>query len=98
MAIALGDFCGVSGDVSLEVELKISADGFPPGSRQLILPACHAQGTAASVVLGQAETIIVQLGGHPDPYRHEWASYPNGSTGWRSQRARTLRCSARTRT
>jgi hypothetical protein len=63
LAIALGDVRGVpSGDVSLEVELKISADRFAPGVAAMILPACHAQGAAASVILGRAETIIVQLG------------------------------------
>ena len=72
LAIALGNVRGVpSADVSLEVELKISADGFAAGVAAMILPVCHVQGKAASVVLGQAETIIVQLGFMPAEGRRQ---------------------------
>jgi len=67
LAITLGDVRGVpTGDVSLEVQLRISADGFAPGVAAMILPQCHAEGATSSVDLGQAETIIVQLGFTPD--------------------------------
>jgi hypothetical protein len=66
LAITLGEVRGVpSGDVSLEVQLKMSVDGFAPGVAAMILAACHAQGARSSVVLGQAEPIIVQLGFAP---------------------------------
>ncbi len=63
LAITVGDVRGVpAGDVGLDVQLRISADGFAPGVAAMIVPACHAQGAVSSVDLGQAETIIVQLG------------------------------------
>jgi hypothetical protein len=63
LAITLGDARGVpASDVALEVQLRIQADGFAPGVAAMILPHGHAEGAVASVELGQAETIIVQLG------------------------------------
>lgn len=63
VAIALGEVREVpAADLALEVELKIRADGFAPGVSAMVLPTCHAQGATSPVVLGQAETIILQLG------------------------------------
>jgi len=63
LAITLGEVRGApSSDVSLDVQLRISVDGFAPGVAAMVLPACHAQGARSSIVLGQAEPIIVQLG------------------------------------
>lgn len=66
LAITVGSVRGVpTGDVSLDVQLTISADGFAPGVAAMVLPACQAEGAVSSVNLGQAETIIVQLGFSP---------------------------------
>jgi hypothetical protein len=66
VAITLGEVRGVpTADPALEVELKISADGFAPGVSAMLLPTCHAQGTTSPIVLGQAEIIILQLGFEP---------------------------------
>lgn len=50
---------------ALEVELKIQADGFAPGVAAMILASCQVQGATLSADLGQAETIITQLGFPP---------------------------------
>ncbi len=50
---------------ALEIELKIQADGFAPGVAAMILASCHMQGATLSADLGQAETIITQLGFAP---------------------------------
>jgi hypothetical protein len=52
-------------DPVLEIELKIQADGFAPGVAAMILPSCHVQGATLTADLGQAETIITQLGFTP---------------------------------
>jgi hypothetical protein len=66
LTVALGAVRGTPGsDLNLEVELKVSADGFAPGVAAMILPTCHAQGGGSPVVLGQAEAIILQLGFTP---------------------------------
>jgi hypothetical protein len=49
-------------DPALEIELKIQADGFAPGVAAMILTSCHVQGAKLQADLGQAETIITQLG------------------------------------
>jgi hypothetical protein len=50
------------GDPVLEVELRIRADGFAPGVAVMILASCRVQGAKLSADLGQAETIITQIG------------------------------------
>jgi hypothetical protein len=63
LMIAIGDVRGLySADASLQVELKITADGFAPGVAAMILLECHVSGKAGSVVLGQGQAIILQLG------------------------------------
>jgi hypothetical protein len=52
-------------DPALEIELKIQADGFAPGVAAMILASCHVQGAKLQADLGQAETIITQLGFPP---------------------------------
>jgi hypothetical protein len=52
-------------DPALEIELKIQADGFAPGVAAMILTSCHVQGAKLQADLGQAETIITQLGFPP---------------------------------
>jgi hypothetical protein len=59
---------------ALEIELKIQADGFAPGVAAMILASCQVQGAVLSADLGQAETIITQLGfphrdGDDTPYK-----------------------------
>src|ERR1022692_3987440 len=66
LMITLGDIRGaVNADPALEVELKIRADGFAPGVAAMILPTCHAQGASSPIILGQAETVISQIGFSP---------------------------------
>ena len=50
---------------ALEIELKIQADGFAPGVAAMILASCQVQGARLPADLGQAETIITQLGFAP---------------------------------
>jgi hypothetical protein len=52
-------------DPILEIELKIQADGFASGVAAMILASCQVQGAIGSADLGQAETIITQLGFPP---------------------------------
>jgi hypothetical protein len=52
-------------DPVLEVELKIQADGFAPGVAAMILASCHVLGARLQADLGQAETIVTQLGFSP---------------------------------
>jgi hypothetical protein len=52
-------------DPVLEVELKIQADGFAPGVAAMILASCHVRGARLQADLGQAETIVTQLGFSP---------------------------------
>jgi hypothetical protein len=52
-------------DPALEIELKIQADGFAPGVAAMILASCHVRGARLQADLGQAETIITQLGFPP---------------------------------
>jgi hypothetical protein len=52
-------------DPVLEIELKMQADGFAPGVAAMILASCHVQGATLSADLGQAETVITQLGFPP---------------------------------
>jgi hypothetical protein len=49
-------------DPVLEIELKIQADGFPPGVAVMILATCHVRGAKLPTDLGKAEPIITQLG------------------------------------
>jgi hypothetical protein len=66
VTITVGELRGMPAmDLVLEVELKIRADGFAPGVAAMILAACHAQGVASPVILGQSETIITPLGFAP---------------------------------
>ena len=54
-------------ELALEVELRISTDGFAPGVTAMILPSCHVWGvtSARSLSLGQGEVIVIQLGFTP---------------------------------